>query len=246
MKAAVKALLQDAGFFPVGRSIYRAISPAHRRDRRHARTFYGKFVRPGDLCFDIGANLGQTIEALLPLGARVVSLEPNPACHPVLHRQFGRAERVTLVHKAVGSAPGKAQLNAAGTASTASMRDDWPFETTETIDVEVITLDSLIDTYGRPCLLKVDVEGFEVEVFKGLSQPIRFIYFEMHRHELERAEQILAHLGSIGEIEGIRVASGDHSGWLIGERSAPAQILDGAKQLPTDCANLLVEMTLTG
>jgi hypothetical protein len=40
------------------------------------------------------------------------------------------------------------------------------------------TLDNLIREYGTPFLIKIDVEGYELEVLKGLSQPIKMISFE--------------------------------------------------------------------
>jgi hypothetical protein len=44
--------------------------------------------------------------------------------------------------------------------------------------VHVTTLDKLISQHGIPQFCKIDVEGFELEVFKGLSQSIPFIQFE--------------------------------------------------------------------
>ena len=40
------------------------------------------------------------------------------------------------------------------------------------------TLDALIAEYGKPAFIKIDVEGFELQVLNGLSQPIRYISFE--------------------------------------------------------------------
>ena len=40
------------------------------------------------------------------------------------------------------------------------------------------TLDALIENYGMPDFIKIDVEGYELEVLKGLTQPIRMISFE--------------------------------------------------------------------
>jgi FkbM family methyltransferase len=45
-------------------------------------------------------------------------------------------------------------------------------------DVETTTLDSLISEYGVPHYLKVDVEGFETSVFRGLHTAISYLSFE--------------------------------------------------------------------
>ena len=215
MRRIVKAVLQRSGLFPFGRNLYRAVSPHHRTERRLRREFFAQLVKPGDLCFDIGANLGQTIEALLACGASVVALEPNSMCLPSLRYQFGRKTDVVIVSKAVGAAPGVAQLHFSGTASTASLRDDWPAGYDQTTPTEVTTVDQLIAAYGVPALLKVDVEGFETEVFRGLSRPISVIYFEVHRREFGAVGEILRRLSQIGTIEGVNAVSEDHGTWLL-------------------------------
>ena len=40
------------------------------------------------------------------------------------------------------------------------------------------TLDKLIEEYGNPVFIKIDVEGFEFEVLKGLSKPVKMLSFE--------------------------------------------------------------------
>ena len=70
--------------------------------------FYAGFVHRGDLCFDIGANLGNRVEVLLALGATVAAIEPQPVCLAVLQRKFRRAPGFVLVPKAVGAKPGRA------------------------------------------------------------------------------------------------------------------------------------------
>jgi hypothetical protein len=67
--------------------------------------------------------------------------------------------------------------------------------------VPTITLDKLIEENGLPCFIKIDTEGFEENVLKGLSQPVPFISFETLLPEyavelascLARIEAISAH-----------------------------------------------------
>jgi FkbM family methyltransferase len=214
-KTRLKQFLHRAHLYPWARHCYRLLHGPSRRDRRVTRDFYRQFVQPGDLCFDIGANVGQTTEALTALNARVIAVEPNPMCLPALKWQFGRNRNVTIVEKALGAVPGVATLHFEGTASTASLRTDWPFEANSSRTVELTTLDALIAEFGRPKLCKVDVEGFEVEVFKGLNQPIPLVYFEMHKGELDRARSVLAKLASLGAACTAKVTTGGNDEWIF-------------------------------
>ncbi len=209
--------LQKYGLYPFARSVYHQLNPKRRQARKANREFYARLISPGDLCYDVGANVGQTIEALITLGANVVTVEPNQYCLKVLNKRFGNRHDVQILGVALGATPGRAKLYCSGTDSTASLREDWPFPNDETQDVEVSTLDALIAKFGCPKLLKVDVEGFEVEVIRGLSHPVPIIYFEMHGREIERAKGVLAALSKIGDIDSINLVTVDNSHWYFDE-----------------------------
>src|SRR5205823_2459968 len=163
-RRAVKSVLRRVGAYPLARHWYRRADPGVRRTRADEARFYRQFVGAGDLCFDVGANLGQTIEPLIDCRANVVAVEPNPLSARVLRWEFGGRTDVTIVEQAVGSEPGSADLHFAGTDATASLRDDWPFAQEGVCRGAVTTLDELIGRFGVPKLLKVDVEGYELEV----------------------------------------------------------------------------------
>jgi FkbM family methyltransferase len=67
--------------------------------------------------------------------------------------------------------------------------------------IPTITLDSMIKQYGSPNIIKVDVEGYEYNVLKGLTQRAGKICFECHEEEKEKLENIVEHLISIGYTE---------------------------------------------
>src|SRR3974390_2600219 len=157
LKPQAKRLLHRAGLYLLARDLYRWCSLPAPRERRANRYFYRELIRPGELCFDIGANVGQTVEELLAAGARVVAVEPNPSCFPVLEHQFAGDPRVHLVRTALGATTGAATLRFSGSESNASLRGDWPFANEQSVIVEVITLDALIGRFGPPHFLKIDV-----------------------------------------------------------------------------------------
>jgi len=178
--------------------------------RRRAREFYRQFMRPGGLCFDIGAHLGDRTLHFLALGARVVAVEPQPAPFAVLRALFGRNPRVVLVDLAVGAAAGEAELAIDPRNPTvASLSPEWRAQVArdprfagidwrETRRVGVTTLDALIAAHGLPDFCKIDVEGFEAAVLAGLNTPLPALSFEYIPAALEGALESLARLEMLG------------------------------------------------
>ena len=242
MITKIKSITHKLGLYTFARSIYRKINPTHRKEKLINKLFYRQLVSPGDLCFDIGSNVGQTIEALLESNAFVVAVEPNLNCIPVLRYQFKSNTNVRIIQKAIGAAPGFAELNFNNTDSTASIRKDWPFANKNSMRVEVTTLDSLIAEFGQPKFIKVDVEGFELEVFKGLSQAIPIIYFEMHGNEIQQAKLILDRLAYVGKIIGVNAVDSENSAWLLNEWAKKDQFIEKIKSLAPIRANIVVKM----
>lgn len=177
---------------------------------RHMKAFYGRFIASGSLCFDIGAHVGNRIRAWTELGARVVAVEPQPSCLSLLARLYGKNPAVTLVSRAAGSRPGCAPLHICETSPTLStLSSDWITKVSrasifkgiswgESLDVEVTTLDELITEYGKPTFTKIDVEGYELEVLKGLSQPLESLSFEYLPADIETALSCIERLSSLG------------------------------------------------
>jgi FkbM family methyltransferase len=174
------------------RGIVRSLAMYHGVPGRHRRMvrFYGEFLGPGDVGFDIGAHVGSRVRAWRKLGARVIAVEPQPDCLRVLRLFFGRDRRVTILPEAVGARAGRARLGiSTATPTVSSMSPDWIESVTadqsfswvkwdRSVEVDVATLDDLIAAHGEPSFCKIDVEGFEVEVLAGLTRPLRALSFE--------------------------------------------------------------------
>lgn len=244
LKQKIKPVLYRLGAFRVIRNLYRTIDSHHRNQKRNNRAFYERFVEAGDLCFDIGANLGQTAEALISNDCKVVSVEPNPKSFNILSRQYTNNPNVIVECVAVGKTAGVATLNFNGTESTASLLSDWPYSANEVTEVRVTTLDNLIETYGVPRLIKVDVEGFELQVFAGLSFAIEYIVFEVHYDAKDIAKHVLQHLGNIGTILGINAISGDCSDWIVEDWQDAAQVEAIWQATDHRYVNMIVKMSL--
>jgi FkbM family methyltransferase len=215
-------------------------NPLH--NRALAR-FYAQFVRPGDLCFDIGAHVGNRLWAWSKLGARIVALEPQPHCMSLLRRWYGGRANVVLLEQAVGSTLGTGTLFISERTPTVStLSPDWIAGVRGTpgfagvrwdhsIPVRVTTLDELVARYGLPAFCKIDVEGAELDVLRGLSYPLKALSFEYIPATADVAVACIGRLGELGRYE---------YNWLPSEtrrlRSAvwlgPVQMADLLRRMP--------------
>lgn len=169
-----KSKLIAAGLYRPARFLAdHVLYPARSRDRRKRQNFYRQLIAPGDLCFDVGANIGDYTETLVSLGARVVAVEPQPACIDELRARFAGNDRVTVVPVALGATEGAARLFLREWTGLASLHPDWEGRGhLSSVQVPISTIDRLIATYGRPKYIKIDVEGYELPVISGLHSKI--------------------------------------------------------------------------
>jgi FkbM family methyltransferase len=136
-------------------------------------------LRADSVFYDVGANVG----FLTVLGARLVgprgsvyAFEPVPA-NAVYVRQNAQANRfsqVQVIEKAVSNFSGKGALNLAkysGGAALALASVEPPPDVDGTQQVDIVTIDGLIEHHGLkpPAVVKIDVEGAELEVLEGMA-----------------------------------------------------------------------------
>jgi FkbM family methyltransferase len=200
---------------------------------RRLRRFYGELVRAGDLCFDVGAHAGNRVRCWRQLGARVVAIEPQADFVRILRLLYGRDAGVEIVPLAVGRSAGHANLFVSErTPTVTTLSQAWVEDVrrdprfgavswSRGERVEVVTLQSLIERYGEPAFVKIDVEGFEAEALAGLATPVRALSFEYLPAAREVALECLSRLESLGTYR---------FNWSLGEshRLASAQWLDAA------------------
>ena len=199
----IKACARKLGLYRFARRIHRNIL---NREELHAFqaevAFYSQFIEAGALCFDVGANYGTKSEIFLKLGANVVAFEPQPDCFAELNARIGSHPRLVALNSAVGNIHGDMELYVEKHRTASSFIMEWQGEIERTIKVSVTTLDKAIAKYGVPQFCKIDVEGFELEVFKGLSKAIPNLSFEYHLKGdgIVRALACLEYLSRFGEL----------------------------------------------
>lgn len=191
LKALCRDMLYDSALFvPAQRAYQIVFNPEAVEERSRMKAFYAQFFRRGDLVFDIGANVGEYAEVFASLRARVVAVEPNPACCQVL-KKLSRRTALVVEQCAAGGSPGFIDLHICQESHLSTVSDQWLAQTKtmtslsgarwlETIRVPVTSLDMLADRYGVPRFVKVDVEGYEEQVLSGMSFSPDFLSFEYH------------------------------------------------------------------
>jgi FkbM family methyltransferase len=185
---------------------------------KHRQLFFSELLPEQAFCLDIGANNGEYSAAFLALGARrVVAVEPQKELADFIVSAFPREiQNGTLFVKAlaVGAAPGVAKLYPASDAGKSmstlsplfvevSRANGQQWDDSQIHDVAVTTLDHLIAEFGVPDYIKIDVEGFDLEVLRGLSQPISLLSFEFNsqRNLIDIAVACIAQIETLGNYE---------------------------------------------
>nr|WP_296074301.1 FkbM family methyltransferase [uncultured Actinoplanes sp.] len=204
---------------------------------------YRRFVRPGDLVFDIGSHVGDRIASFRRLGARVVAVEPQPLCMRALEALYGADREVALVEAACGDSEGTVALHVNSrnpTVSTSSPEfpraadgsrgwEDQVWD--EEITVRSVTLDALIDRFGTPAFIKIDVEGYEDVVLAGLNRPVPALSFEFTTIVRDVAERSLHRAGELG-FTGFDLSLGESMSWSFGRWIDSAEMTKHLFALP--------------
>ncbi|MBM0260612.1 FkbM family methyltransferase [Micromonospora sp. 4G55] len=205
--------------------------------------FYARFVRPGDVVFDIGAHVGDRTGSFRRLGARVVAVEPQQLCVRAIRRIYAGEDDVVVVAAACGAHEGSVRLHVNSrnpTVTTASSHflqaahgaGGWEDEVWDaTVEVAATTLDSLIDRHGTPTFVKIDVEGFEEAVLAGLSRPLPALSFEFTTIERAVARRCVARLTALG-FEAFNIAFGDDMALAFEEWMSATELAERLRSLP--------------
>ena len=203
LKNILRESLLDLGLY------YTVNNFRFRNDARNKaqKEFYLRVIKPGDLVFDVGANIGQRSEIFAQLAQKVIAIEPQPNCVRHLKSRFRFNRRVVIQEVALGDKPGEEtmwQSNSPGISSMSRrfidtmgsgvFRDEkWDKE----IKVKTKTLDDLIDTFGLPAFMKIDVEGYELKVLQGLTAAVPLISFEYSPEMMDEARNCAQRLQQI-------------------------------------------------
>lgn len=215
---------------------------------RRMRRFYAQLIQPGDLCFDIGAHVGNRLWAWTGVGARVIGVEPQPLCMQFLRYWYGRHPQITLVEAALGATAGQQTLwISPRTPTVTTLSQAWMTAVQQTPSfaqvkwepvhtVPVTTLDELIARYGQPAFCKIDVEGYEYEVLRGLSRPLPILSFEYIPAAKPITRDCIERLQQLSDYE-FNWSIGEQHRWQADQWMDSNAVLALIEQLPAQAAS---------
>jgi FkbM family methyltransferase len=232
-KLQIQRMLQSAGLYhrlrtsSVRELYWRMAGKQQILDRDKQINFYRQLLaelREGDVIFDIGANEGFKTDLFLRLGARVVAIEPDEMNQSILRERFMKFRLVrrplVIVGKAVSdkSAVETMWIDGPGSAVN-TLSQKWAttlkgnkarhtyghcgLDFTRQKIVETTTVEELISAHGVPIFIKIDVEGYELNVIRSLQRPVPYLSFEVNLPEFRpeglECVELLGRLAAAGK-----------------------------------------------
>lgn len=232
-KSQIRRLLQRAGLYhrirtSKVRDLYSRIAGKQQILARQKQIdFYRSLLtelRSGDLIFDVGANEGFKTDLFLRMGARVVAIEPDETNQSILRERFVRfrllRKPLVIVGKAVSDKSARETMWIDGPGSAVNtLSQKWAtalkgnkarhtyghygLDFARNKTVETTTLEELMSTHGVPIFIKIDVEGYELNVIRSLQRPVRYLSFEVNlpefRSEGIQCVELLGRLAATGK-----------------------------------------------
>ena len=166
------------------------------RQWSRARIISSRVRRTSPTVFDIGAHRGESLAFFRTVwsDSLIVCIEPDPVNFTELMMRVQADPRSRAVRAAVSSESGRATFFRNSLSHTSSLeplndssqdsialfeaRRDGSSprnQSIEKIEVEVKTIDSLMEEFGVPSVIKVDVQGHEIESLRGAQQSIKCV-----------------------------------------------------------------------
>jgi FkbM family methyltransferase len=193
-----------------------------RRDYEAMRVLFTGVLAPDSNCIDVGASLGVVLREMLRCApdGKHIAYEPIPELCTDLTARF---PQVDVRQAALSSRPGESAFvhlqDRPGYSHLLRETEPAPEPSAERIDVSVETLDGALPDDYAPALIKVDVEGAELEVLKGAAETVaRFRPVVVFEHGAGRPEDSKELFELLSDGAGLRIYDIDGNGPMRRQR----------------------------
>jgi FkbM family methyltransferase len=158
------------------------------------------------LCFDIGANRGLYTDANQKFFSKFLLVEPNINLFNFLTSKYKLNSNITVLNKIVSNLESETFYLCEKGDTISTCDPDWVnksrfsnnYKWVEEKNIPTISLDKCIETYGKPDRIKIDVEGYELNVLKSLTKKVDELCFEWAEEKLDDIFESLEYLKSVG------------------------------------------------
>ena len=159
------------------------------------------------MAYDIGANTGICTEWFLKHNYdKVISVEPGASDFQYLSKRYCSNDRVILLNNALSDRSGVIDFYECSCSTLSTADTEWIHSsrfagqyTWSLTHKNAITLDQMFKIYGYPDFLKIDVEGSEYQVIKGMTRKIDCIIgFEWAEEKWEQILLTIQYLQKLG------------------------------------------------
>ena len=131
-------------------------------------------VKPGFSAIDLGANIGYItllLSDLVGKKGKVLAIEPEPENFEILkyNLELNKIKNVEPINLAISESDGSICFHIGKSSNLSSILPSKN-STSKKVDVKCSTLTSLLKNRSYPNIIKMDVEGAEVEIFRGMYE----------------------------------------------------------------------------
>lgn len=163
LQGSLRADLREPSFIPLFRDGQYAYQSGNANLTK-------RLLQKGGLVFDVGANVGFNAllySELVGDRGKVIALEPSPKCHKLLSRSLSAYCNIEILCVGASDSRGVLPFYETTMLATSSLEQIHGIDPYE---VKTQPLDDLLDVYGMPDFVKIDVEGHEEKVFQGMRR----------------------------------------------------------------------------
>jgi FkbM family methyltransferase len=169
------------------------------RERMSTKNIY-KEIKKGDIVIDIGANIGYYVlieSKIVGKKGKVYAIEPVPKNFEMLKKniEINKCSNIEMFELAIGDKKCLSEINLSSRCNWSSMIYLKEADVKEKINVNVNTLDNFIKDKKYPNFIRMDVEGYEYNILKGMEsifknkKPLK-IFIELHPHIMKRKKTL--------------------------------------------------------